>query len=273
MFLQSRNWCFTDFELSDWSKIYSGNDDIRYICWGLETCPETKKKHYQGWIQVDKKKRLNGIKKLCQSKKIHVEACRGTEGDNEKYCQKDNKYTTIGEYKTQGQRTDLEQLKIIVDKGGTLEDIANANFQAFIQYSRGFLEYKKIIDKRLRKGFRKVKVIHLYGSTGTGKTRKAMDREDVYKIQGDSMKWWDGYDGEKNLVIDEYDNQIPCTELLGILDGHQHRLEIKGSFTYANWTTVYITSNIKKLHRNAKEDHIIALERRITEKIEMCHSA
>ncbi len=270
MFTQSRNWCFTDFELLDWGKIYSGDDNIRYICWGQETCPKTKRKHYQGWIQVNLKKRLGGIKKLCQSKKIHIEACRGTEGENEKYCRKENVYKTIGEFKTQGQRSDLEQLKEIVDKGGTFQDLANANFHAFIQYNRGFQEYKKITDKRLRKEFRKVSVTHIWGATGAGKTRKAMENEDVYKIQGDSMKWWDGYDGEKTLVIDEYNNQISCTELLGILDGYQLRLEIKGSFTYANWNKVYITSNIEHLHEHAKSKHLEALARRITEKIEMC---
>ncbi len=273
MFSQSRNWCFTDFELLDWRKIYKSDDDIRYICWGLETCPKTKKKHYQGWIQIEKKKRLGGIKKVCQSKKIHLETCRGTESENEKYCQKDNKYKTIGDYKTQGQRTDLEGLKALIDKGGTLEDIANENFHAFIQYNRGFQEYKKIVDKRLRSVFRTVKTTHLYGKTGTGKTRKAMDSKDVYKISGDSMKWWDGYNGEKTLVIDEYNNQIPCTELLSLLDGYEYRLPIKGSFTYANWDRVIITSNIKILHKNARTEHKKALKRRISERIKMCRGA
>ena len=136
MFAQSRNWCFTDFELLDWSKIYGAEDVIRYICWGEETCPKTKKKHYQGWIQINNKKRLGGVKKLCQSKKIHLEACRGTEGDNEKYCQKDNLYHKKGEYTTQGKRTDLDGLKKIIDDGGTLGDIANENFVSVIRLSR-----------------------------------------------------------------------------------------------------------------------------------------
>ncbi len=274
MFAQSKNWCFTDFELLDWGKIYTETEDIRYICWGTEICPQTKKKHYQGWIQVDKKKRLNGIKKMCQSKKIHIEACRGTEGENNKYCQKDNQYDTAGDYITQGSRTDLNLLKKIIDEGGTLEKIANENFHAFVQYNRGFQEYKKIIDRRLRKKFRKVKVILIHGKTGTGKTRKAWESsDDIYKIQGKALKWWDGYEGEKTLLIDEYDNDIPLTELLGILDGYQLRLPIKGSFTYANWETVYITSNIKELHQNAKSEHKDALRRRITEVIEMCRGA
>jgi len=272
MFTQSKNWCFTDFELLDWKNLKLSNDNIEYICWGEEICPKTKRKHYQGWLQVNKKLRLAGIKKVCQSKKIHIEACRGTEGDNEKYCTKDNKYFSVGTYMKQGRRTDLDQLKVIIDNGGTLEEIAGENFQAFVQYNRGFQEYKKIVDKRLRKEFRKVEVTHIYGKTGTGKTRKAMEHEDVYKIQGPALKWWDGYDGERTLVIDEYDNDISCTELLGILDGYQLRLPIKGSFTYANWTKVIITSNYEHLHQGAKEEHRNALSRRISEKVEMCRS-
>ncbi len=274
MFSQSRNWCFTDFELLDWAKIYEQSDEIRYICWGQETCPNTKKKHYQGWIQVEKKKRLGGIKKLCQSKKIHIESCRGTESDNNKYCQKDNVYKTIGAFTCQGKRTDLDALKIIIDNGGTMKNIADENFPAFIQYNRGFQVYKNIIDKQTRKHFRKVKTIHIHGKTGTGKTKRAMNySKDTYKIQGNALKWWDGYDGEKTLVIDEYDSQIPCTELLGILDGYELRLEIKGSFTYANWDNVIITSNYKELHENAKGMHREALKRRITETVELCRSA
>lgn len=272
MFNQSKNWCFTDFDLLDWGQIFKTTEEIGYVCYGEEICPKTKKKHYQGWLQVSKKLRLTGVKKLCRSKKLHIESCRGTEGENNKYCQKDNKYTILGDFITQGKRTDIDSLKKIIDKGGTLEEIANENFQSFIQYHRGFQKYKEIIDKRLRSGFRKVKTIHIYGKTGSGKTRQAMIYNDVYKIQGDSLQWWDGYSGEKTLVIDEYDNQIPCTKLLSLLDGYQLRLEIKGSFTYANWDTVIITSNLKILHPNAKKQHRAALKRRITERIKVCRS-
>ena len=172
----------------------------------------------------------------------------------------------------QDERTDLNVLKKMIDKGKKIEDIANKDFRAFISYNRGFQTYKKIVDKRLRKDFRKVKVIHLHGKTETGKTRKAMEysKEDTYKIQSNQMKWWDGYEGEKTLVIDEYDNDVAITELLGILDGYQLRLPIKGSFTYANWDTVIITSNYRRLHLNAKKNHRMALKRRITETMKVC---
>jgi len=274
MFTQSKNYCFTDYELLDWDIIYKESDEIRYICWGLEVCPSTKRKHYQGWIQIKNKKRIGGIKKLCRSKKIHIESCMGTEGENNKYCQKDNLYQTVGEFITQGKRTDLDELKRILDRGGTLRDIANENMQAFVQYNRGFEKYKNMIDKVTRKSFRKLEVILIHGETGSGKTKKAMEyNDDTYKIQGSALKWWDGYDGEKTLVIDEYDNQINCTELLSILDGYQLRLAIKGGFTYANWNQVIITTNYKELHSRARGMHLLALERRITKKIKMCRGA
>ena len=209
MFTQSKNWCFTDFELLDWDKIYTESDDIRYICWGTEVCPSTKKKHYQGWIQVKHKKRIGGIKKLCRSIKLHIESCRGTVGDNEQYCQKDNLYHKKGDFITQGKRTDLDELKKILDNGGTLKDIADENFQTFVQYNRGIEKYKKIIDKISRRQFRKLEVIHIHGETDCGKTTAAMAYdENAYLIHGHQLQWWDEYDGEETIVIDEYDNDI-----------------------------------------------------------------
>ena len=247
---QSRNWCFTDFELLNWEEIYKNYKDIiRYICWGTETCPKTNKTHLQGWIQFVNKKRLNGIKKVCQSNKLHLESCRGTQEQNDKYCKKDNKYKTIGTYIKQGQRTDLEHIKKKIADGCSMRDIAEENFQLFVQYGNGLEKYKKIIEQEKRKEFRHVEVIHIHGSTGKGKTRLAMV-DSKYKIQGDQLQWWDGYEGEKTICIDEYDNSVNITKILSILDGYQLRLPIKGGFTYANWNKVYITSNYEKLHKS-----------------------
>ena len=44
---------------------------------------------------------------------------------NNEYCQKDGKYTTHGTYVTQGERTDLEHIKHLIDQGVKEIDIAN----------------------------------------------------------------------------------------------------------------------------------------------------
>ncbi len=267
-FNQARNWCFTDFDMIEFEKIYEEyNDIVRYIGWGLEKCPKTGKMHQQGWVQFVNKKRIGGVKKIMGSKKIHLEACRGSEIENEKYCAKDNNFKFLGRFKVQGQRSDLESIKKALDAGENLMYVAENHFGDFIRYHKGFQAYKKMVDKKRTKKFRDIQVTFVTGPTGTNKTRNAVESNpDAYMIQGANLKWFDGYDMEKTLIIDEYNNDIGITGLLNLLDGYQLRLETKGSHTYANWNKVVITTNLKKeeIHAQAKEAHIAALGRRVT---------
>lgn len=272
---RSRNWCFTEFnlELKDLTKIYNDHkDNIRYLCAGKETCPTSGKMHMQGWIQFEKPKRFGGVKKLF-TKSTHIETCKGNEFDNDKYCKKDGEFITHGEFMAQGNRTDLKNIKKILKDGGTMSDIMEKEFETYCKYRNGIKDYAALIEKKNRKEFRKVEVEVLWGETGTGKTKTAMETAE-FKIHADQLKWWDGYDGEKIICIDEYDSSIRLTEMLGLLDGYQLRLPIKGSFTYANWTKVIITSNLhpRRWHLGAKRQHKEALLRRITSVIEVARS-
>ncbi len=267
--MQQRNWCFTDFELLDWNQIYEDfNDIIRYIIWGKERCPKTNKDHYQGFIQFINQKRLIAVKKISGSNKIHLEACKGTVKDNMIYCQKEGNYREKGKAISQGYRSDLEDIKNLLDKGSSMKDIADFNFGAYCRYRNSFERYKQMVNKNRTKEFRKVEVIVIKGPTGCGKTRRAVETsKDHWKVEGDELQWFDGYEGEETIVIDEYDNQINCTKLLGLLDGYQRRLPIKGGFTYANWKRVILTSNNRNMHTAAKAEHQNALKRRITKVI------
>ncbi len=202
---------------------------------------------------------------MIESQKLHLEPCKGTASSNIIYCHKDGDYEERGASVSQGQRTDLEEIKQIIDTEGSMMDVAEHNFGAYCRYRSSFEKYKQMVDQQKRKDFRKVEVIIIKGPTGCGKTRRAVEMsKDTYKIEGGEMAWFDGYNGEKTLVIDEYDNQINCTTLLGILDGYTRRLPIKGGFTYANWDRVIMTTNNDELHTSAKNEHKKALKRRIT---------
>lgn len=258
-----RNWCFTDFNLLDWRAIYNADDNIRYVCWGEETCPKTGKKHYQGWLQVTKQRRLSSMKKI--DKAIHWEGCLGTEKHNDTYCKKDGKFTTIGKFVTQGFRSDLDGIFEEIKNGTTLYEIATENPTLYCKYRNGIEHYKQMVNDKESPEWRDIEVIVLAGDTGTGKTRLAM-QEATYKINGSELNWWDGYDNDSTICIDEYDTDVSITKMLNILDGYKLRLPIKGGFTYAKWTKVYITSNVllHLWHTQAKTEHIKALRRRIT---------
>ncbi len=271
---RSRNFCFTSFNIIDLKPVYDKYQDIiRYLCYGLEICPKTQKQHMQGWVQFYNVKDLKPAQKILGMGKIHMEMCNGSEYKNDDYCKKDGKFKTFGTFVGHGFRTDLEIIKKKIEDGKSLEEIINDNFSIYCRYRNGIEKYIQIVTKKKTKKFRKINVEYIHGGTGTGKTRYAMENC-TYKITGDQLQWWDGYNGEKAICIDEYDNNVPVTKLLNILDGYHLRLPIKGGFTYANWTRVIITSNLapSKLHSNAKPEHRDALFRRINKIIKMSRS-
>lgn len=265
-----KNWAFTDFELLNWQEIFD-SEDVSYVGWGEEICPKTKKKHFQGWIQLKTRRRIGGVKKIIGSNKIHLERCFGSEETNEKYCRKDGKFSCLGKFTKQGERKDLDEIKEEIRKEPTLEYVLENHFETYCRYKNGIEKWIQHCQKKNSlKEFRKPEVIVIYGETGTGKTKHAMKYAD-YKISGDDMTWWDGYDGEKTICIDEYDSQIKLTEMLGLLDGYSKRLAVKGGFTYAQWSKVIITSNVdpREWHMNAKLEHRKALMRRLSKVIHL----
>ncbi len=264
--VRGRNWCFTDFTGLDYQELFNSNPDyIRYISSGEEVCPDTKKTHWQGWIQFRYQVSMATVKKVMGSKEIHLERMLGSEAQNDKYTQKDGKFTIHGKFTNQGQRTDIQQVIRNVEEGKSMVEVAKENPQIYIQYHNGIQKYKQLIDHEKRKAFRQVETEVITGPTGCGKTRKVMEEHpNCFKIQGDQLRWFDGYEGEDVLLIDEYANDVKITTLLGLLDGYRLRLPVKGGFTYANWTKVYMTTNLRELNDQAKQEHRKALGRRIT---------
>ena len=61
--------------------------------------------------------------------------------------------------------------------------------------------------------------------------------------QSAGMKtWFDGYDAQEVLIIDEFSSQIPLDYLKKLLDSTPMRVETKGSTRKANWRYVIVTS-------------------------------
>ena len=140
----------------------------------------------------------------------------------------------------------------------------------YCKYRNGLKDLAALGIKKKTNTFRNVEVILISGPTGVGKTRQAMN-EATYKINGCDLDWWQDYNQDEIICIDEYDNDLKITTLLNLLDGYQTRLNVKGTHTYANWNKVYITTNCKlwEIHPKAKEAHRQALQRRISRVINL----
>lgn len=267
-----RNWCFTLHvqENKDYGSLINPTDTIRYAVWQLESCPTTSRLHIQGYIEFTNSVRLAHVKRLLGDG-VHLEGRKGTRDQAAEYCKKTESRVAgpweLGDYggNMQGKRTDLDLVAEAIQSGQRIADIVEEYPVQYIKFRRGIeaLYGRRTYQRSLR--FRHVTVMVYWGDAGTGKTRKAVEEsaEDYYILGQGERLWWDGYEGQGTLILDDFYGWIKYGELLRILDGYQYRCDVKGSTTYAFWDKVIITSN---KHPRDWYSHGLtpALERRLT---------
>lgn len=244
---RSHDWCFTMFD----EKFDGLNFDehMNYLVFQIELCPETKKEHAQGYIEFKNKAGLNILKKR-YGNDIHWEFRKGTKEQARAYCMKEESRIRgpfeFGEFYRQGKRNDLTSLYKSISSGKSMFDIVNQHPTEFIKYHNGIEKMRAIIERKNSEGvFRKLHVEYIWGPAGAGKTRSIMKLGDVYKMNKpqNGIIWWDGYESQKRILIDDYDGWISDTKLLDICDGYENKLKIHGGFVDAKYTEVYFTSN------------------------------
>jgi len=106
-----------------------------------------------------------------------------------------------------------------------------------------------------------------WGGTGLGKSRKAWDEAGMDAYPKDPRtKWWCGYRGEPNVVIDEFRGDIGISHLLRWLDRYPVSVETKGSSIPLSASKFWITSNLnpREWYPDLDEDTKAALLRRLT---------
>jgi len=105
-----------------------------------------------------------------------------------------------------------------------------------------------------------------WGPTGTGKSRRAWDEAGwgAY-IKDPTNIWWDGYQDEENVIIDEYRGDIPINLLLQWLDRYPIRTQIKGSSNVLKVKKYWICSNLppEKWYKFIDDATYQALARRL----------
>lgn len=107
----------------------------------------------------------------------------------------------------------------------------------------------------------------LVGPTGTGKSATAWAEATFDAYPKDPMsKFWDGYRGQKSVVIDEFRGTIGISHLLRWLDRYPLLVEVKGSSVVCCAETIWITSNLHPVNWYPDLDAVTvdALLRRLT---------
>lgn len=129
------------------------------------------------------------------------------------------------------------------------------------RYCQSHLAYLKVPSPRVSKTF------VFWGPTGTGKSKRAWEEAGpgAY-IKNSRTKFWDGYQGQTNVIIDEFRGGIDISYLLTWLDVYPCRVEVKGSSIALSATNFWICSNIppERWYPDIDWETQEALNRRLT---------
>lgn len=257
---QARGWCFTWFGAIT-SDIKKSLQEINstYTIIGLETCPSTQRQHLQGYIYWSGRKRFNAVKALLPEG-AHIEAARGSADHNRKYCSKESIYIEQGEIPMQGKRKDIDNIKEVIEDGGNMRDVC-----AIASNLQGIKIGEKLLQYSEKKRNWKPEVQWFWGPTGTGKTQTAQKLLPNAWWSSKSLRWWQGYDGHEEVIIDDFRGDF-CTfhELLRILDRYPYTIEMKGGSRQLLARKIIITSPFHpNIVYNKHNEEIQQLIRRI----------
>lgn len=124
-------------------------------------------------------------------------------------------------------------------KEGAIEDIP-----ASIRVS-SYGAIKRIQKDHLKAAAMERTIWVFWGKSGVGKSRRAWEEAGVDAYPKDPCtKFWDGYQGESNVVIDEFRGQIGISHLLRWCDRYPVTVETKGSAAVFRASRIWITSNL-----------------------------
>lgn len=140
-----------------------------------------------------------------------------------------------------------------------------------LEYSSVYVKYNQGL-KRLRSELlidrdEMPVVIWIYGETGTGKTRYTYEhfKGSIY-ITRSNLKWWDGYDQQKCILIDDFrKEQMVFKDLLQLLDRYPYSVETKGGHVPINSKFIVITApRTPEIMFAGEGEDLTQLTRRIT---------
>lgn len=170
--------------------------------------------------------------------------------------------------KNRNSETDWDQIYSLA-RSGDLENIEIPRDILIRSYHSLRAIAKDNCKPRMR-GEQEVNVF--WGVTGAGKSHRAfLEAGDEFYLKMPTTKWFDGYQGEPHIIIDEFSGTVDIVHLLKWLDKYPCAVEIKGSQVALKSKKWWIMSNVAPdmwYTDKATPEQQAALMRRLTNIVE-----
>lgn len=230
---------YTDDDIKRMISLVIGKEDSRYLVYQLEEGEVDHTPHVQGFFYFHNQIQLGTLNKALPTahfmKPRCIKACI-------KYCKKD-KTRIAGPFEyglmpEQGRRTDLEE---VARKFLTLsmKEFVEQCPTEYVRYHRG-LQALKMASTTHRDRNTPPIVKWYWGNAGTLKTRTAFESHTTSYIK-DGTTWWNGYEQQVAIIIDDFDGKWPYRDLLRLLDRYPYQGQVKGDYVKINSPYIYIT--------------------------------
>lgn len=273
--LSYRSWVFTTNNPASVDYPRGWTDECVFITWQLERSPSGTP-HLQGYLVLKANPSNKNGRTISWMKRnlcayTHWEERRGTHEQARDYANKDDTRVegpwTIGMWTEEGQpfaglkaaagakggavnASKILQIKRKLDDGVEEEQLYDEHFAEMLRYSKAFDRYRMV--KRDKHRTWHTEALVLYGPPNTGKTTRAYKYarakygKSIYPLNinsGDSKVWWDGYNGEECVVIEEFHGGMPISYFNKLHDKHPFNVETKGSMVPFLAQEIIYTSN------------------------------
>lgn len=214
--------------------------EVQYVKGQLEEGGTTGFLHWQVVVVFAKPKSLNVIKRIYGS--VHAEPTRSSSAMDYVWKEDtriDGTQFELGELRMhRNESKDWDSIKSEA-QAGRLDSIPSD------VYIRCYNSLKRIaVDHAQPIGIER-QVFVFWGPTGTGKSRRAWEESGLQAYPKDpNSKFWDGYSGQKHVVIDEFRGVINISNVLRWFDRYPVLVEVKGSSAVLCAEKIWITSNL-----------------------------
>lgn len=242
---------------------------MTFLCFQQERAPQEDRLHWQGYVEFAERTTLASAKRYI-GETAHMEPARTPQAVCVKYCSKVEtavpdtfeKFGTLAAGKPQNQWDALKEA--VKDRDRSFNSIVEDHFGLAVRYFGGIRSCFNAV-RGGGAGQDRCSFV-FWGKTGVGKSSlvyKLFGEQNIYvKPEG---KWWDNYNGERIILLDDFYGGLPAHNILNLCDRYRYQVEVKGGMAYMQHAVVCFTSNapMKDWYHNIPQDVKLALERRI----------
>jgi hypothetical protein len=242
----------TCFVFTSWDvepPLWNGNV-MWYLAYAQESAETTGGRHWQGYVQMMCQQRNVAVKKELNLKRGYVAAQKAACAEVARaYVFKlDTKIVPAVQFGTfrlseQGKRTDIDNfVEAAQDLATNKRQMYKDHKACMVKYPRAYVDIRATFtEPRDWKTY----VTHIYGPTGSGKSRYVHEKygaKGYYPMRVSNRGWWDDYDNHEIVLIDDFKGWLMVAEMLDLLDRYPMTVQIKGGRAQFVAKRIYITS-------------------------------